>query len=684
LYLNGIDADNAKAIQEICTRNDKTISIQQLAQWTYVEQHEDRPDRMHLLVYSEGRPFVKKSSDQGRLGDKLDANEVPAIEVKGPGAIFYVSPSVHKNGYPYRIIGTNIPCLSNSFENDINNILKKYNIAYLLDDGNGIGGNGAPTNKIAIEELFKEDFMVYKDHNRHEALLRVMESLITRNKGILSLEQIKRLCNEWNNKHCVPPLDNTEFEKQWKCATKFIGKNNNNNNSDGSSSGAAEDDNNKDKKSKTEILLEITDSLLEEYTFKTMCDTEEIYYYDSERGIYAVGGENIIKARAEEMEPGLSNHQINEIIGHIIRRTYVDRREFDGDRDIINVKNGLLNIHTRELKEHNPEYLSLIQVPRIYDANARCPNIIKFWREVQNKNGLLLSKMFGYLLLKDCRYQTAFMFVGEGDNGKSVMLDLIEDFVGEENCSNIMLQDLATDKFMAAQLYNKLVNTYADISNNALVKTDRFKTLTAVDRIYARNIYQKPFPFRNFAKLIFSANEIPETFDSTYGYFKRWTILMFDRQFKRKMQDTRLRSKLTTEQELSGLLNIALAGLAKLIADNEFHSKDIETIKAEYERGATLVNNFVDEQCLVGQPSYYMVDYELRQAYYTYCKEKKNNAVPLSDGKFDGILEKTYGVIKDRLMVDKKKKQCYVGILTRAKFDELNTLELEKRRQSTL
>jgi putative DNA primase/helicase len=505
--------------------------------------------------------------------------------------------------------------------------------------------------------------------------MRAMESLIAKNRKLLSEERIKQLAREYNYDHCEPPLKDKDFEEQWECAKKFIGKNNNNDDNNSSS--------NNNKKSKTEILLEITDYLLDEYTFKTMKDIEEIYYYDSQHGIYVAGAESIIKARVEEIEPGISSHQVNEILNHIIRRTYTNRAEFDADKDIINVKNGLLNIYTHKLEKHTPEYLSLIQMPRIYDPNARCPNIIKFWREVQSKNGLLLSKMFGYLLLRDCRFQTAFMFVGEGDNGKSVMLDLIEDFVGQENCSNVMLQDLALDKFMAAQLHNKLVNTYADIPNNALVKTDRFKTLTAGDRIYARNIYQKPFPFRNFAKLIFSANEIPETFDSTYGYFKRWTILMFDRQFKRKMQDTRLRSKLRTEQELSGLLNIALAGLAKLIADNEFHSKDIETIKAEYERGATLVSNFIDEKCLL-QSSYYMVDYELRQAYYAYCREEKNNAVPLSDGKFDAILEKTYGVIKERLMVDKKKKQCYVGILTRAKFEELNTLELEKHKQETL
>jgi hypothetical protein len=62
LYLVGIDCDNAKAIDELCTQDDKTISLSQLAQWTLVEQHEDDRTKAHVLLYSH-KPFPKKSSD---------------------------------------------------------------------------------------------------------------------------------------------------------------------------------------------------------------------------------------------------------------------------------------------------------------------------------------------------------------------------------------------------------------------------------------------------------------------------------------------------------------------------------------------------------------------------------------------------------------------------------------------
>jgi hypothetical protein len=56
-----------------------------------------------------------------------------------------------------------------------------------LDDGNAGCSYQAP-----IEELFKEGAKILEGNNRHLGLLRAMESLIKRNKGILSLEEIRQ------------------------------------------------------------------------------------------------------------------------------------------------------------------------------------------------------------------------------------------------------------------------------------------------------------------------------------------------------------------------------------------------------------------------------------------------------------------------------------------------------------
>jgi hypothetical protein len=73
-----------------------------------------------------------------------------------------------------------------------------------------------------IQELFSPDFKIKAGNNRSGALLRVMESLISRNRNILSEIQILALSKEWNEEHCEPPLDNAKVIYQWNCAKGFL------------------------------------------------------------------------------------------------------------------------------------------------------------------------------------------------------------------------------------------------------------------------------------------------------------------------------------------------------------------------------------------------------------------------------------------------------------------------------
>ena len=216
LYLAFVDLDNQKAIDEFCTRNGVTTPLAELAKVMIIEQHRDDPTKAHAYCYST-HPFVKKSSDRtSDLSNKIDSNDIPAIEVKGLGehGIAYCTPSPHKNGHNYEIIGTTEPEIIDDLEQDIDSICKNCGIPYL---GNVDGKSLTP-----IQDLFKGDAKVYEGHNRHEALLRIMDSLIERNKGILTFGQIKKLANEWNLNHCSPPLNNQEEDKQWKAATKLL------------------------------------------------------------------------------------------------------------------------------------------------------------------------------------------------------------------------------------------------------------------------------------------------------------------------------------------------------------------------------------------------------------------------------------------------------------------------------
>ena len=107
-YLIGIDCDNLKAIEEICTRDGKTITLQELANWTRVEQHKDNPNKAHIYILST-KPFKNKGRDP-KFTELEEKNEVPAIEIKCEHLNMFTAPSIHQSGYPYEVLGVEGTC----------------------------------------------------------------------------------------------------------------------------------------------------------------------------------------------------------------------------------------------------------------------------------------------------------------------------------------------------------------------------------------------------------------------------------------------------------------------------------------------------------------------------------------------------------------------------------------------
>lgn len=167
-------------------------------------------------------------------------------------------------------------------------------------------------------------------------------------------------------------------------------------------------------------------------------------------------------------------------------------------------------------------------------------------------------------------FHKAIMMIGSGANGKSTVLRLLKSFLGETDCSAVSLQDLCKNRFAAAQLYHKLANICADLPSDGIENSGKFKTLTGDDFVNAEFKFQKAFCFENYAKLAFSANQIPKTQDDTIAYFRRWIIAAFNQVFLGKNCDPTIIKKLTTEKELSGLLNLTLEGLNRILLNGGF------------------------------------------------------------------------------------------------------------------
>ena len=236
--------------------------------------------------------------------------------------------------------------------------------------------------------------------------------------------------------------------------------------------------------------------------------------------------------------------------------------------DLLNLRNGLFDLGTEELRPHRPDHLSTIQLPIAYDPGAQCPAIDKFVAETFPEDAFELAfELAAFLMMADPSVQKAILLLGPGGNGKSVFLRLLQAMLGRENYATVPLQKLESDRFAASRLDGVLANICADLPASDLKGSSMFKGLTGGDRITAERKYHDSYDLEPFCKPIFSANAAPRTPDASDAFFDRWIVIPFERTFRgeaTEIPSRRLDATLQADGELSGALNRALAGVRRL------------------------------------------------------------------------------------------------------------------------
>lgn len=421
-----------------------------------------------------------------------------------------------------------------------------------------------------------------------------------------------------------------------------------------------------DRQAPQEQAFDLAEYLKIRFTFRTVNDTREIYFYDS--GGFLLNGERLIEIECARVAPDVKTSVVKEVIEIIKRTTPIDRDEFDKDIFILNVKNGLLNLKTGEFSRHTPDYPSLIQIPITYTKKATCRKIVRFLYNIMAdpRDVPLILEYVAYCLLRNSRLQKDLMLQGEADNGKSVLLALIRAFLGADNVSSKTMHQLTSNRFATSALFGKLANIFADISAKKLDDIEIFKSLGNIDRISAEKKNKDAFDFEPTAKLIFSCNVPPKpTEEMDDPYYRRWILVQvklrnldyFDRT--PVIRDSHLLDKLSTDEELSGLLNLVIISAKRLFQKWRFcKEQSTAEIREVYERLADPVKAWMDEKCELGKDKETEKE-RLHSDYIDYCWQKGYRRLSLSAL---GRELKRYGIYDAQRGTGKDRKRVWTGI----------------------
>jgi len=374
----------------------------------------------------------------------------------------------------------------------------------------------------------------------------------------------------------------------------------------------------------------MAEAILGVHSFLTLSDTKQVLWYDYPAGVYRFYGKTVIEKLAQKWMQKIgkkseaTNHFMAQVVGYIQRETYINRNELNRNQDIVVVKNGVIDLNSRKLLPQSKDYKATVALPVTYDVGADCPKITKFVEEVvQPKDRLLLWEIPAWCLTPYSGIQRLVILLGEGANGKTVYLEMLRMFLGRENCTAYSLQALTNNRFAIAGLYGKLANISPELPSTALRQAGPLKTLTGLDTVEAEKKFRDSFNFVNTAKMIFATNNPPEISEDTLAVWRRFIVIGFPFKFVGDRADKNLLAKLTTEKELSGLLNKALNALARLKSRGDFsYTMSVEDTRDKYLLASNPVAAFIEDRCEFDSWASIMKK-ELHDTFMQFCAENK-------------------------------------------------------------
>ena len=320
----------------------------------------------------------------------------------------------------------------------------------------------------------------------------------------------------------------------------------------------------------------------------------------------------------------------------------------DSEHRYVNCVNGLFDLKEKRLISHNKEIFTTYQLPVDYDPQAACPRFMQYLEEVFPSDtdafADLIGEILGYSMTTDTSFQKAFILIGTGANGKSVLIELLEALVGKESVSSVGFNELS-NSFSRSQLKDKLINVGAEIEFSTTANSSYFKQIVAGDTISAQEKYKPEYIFKPHCKLVYSTNGFPSTKDRSEGNYRRYLFIPFEVYFPEDKQDKQLIHKL--KAEMSGVLNFALSGMERLYKNGAFtapgKSKNMLT---EFKSTSSPLIMFFNEEVVQATDKEKISRSIFVKQYKEWCME--NSYKPMSTQRVSKELRDMYNVASVR------------------------------------
>jgi putative DNA primase/helicase len=351
-------------------------------------------------------------------------------------------------------------------------------------------------------------------------------------------------------------------------------------------------------------------------------------------------------------------------------RIPIHEPQLDPDPLLLNCLTGTIDLRTAEVREHRREDLISKLIPIAYDPRAECPTFMRFIHQIMGHTNPeaeptdetlqlveYLQIVFGCAATGKAE-KVLFIFYGEGNNGKTTLVEIIRaalgdrEYAGEVNIDSLMVRpkEAASNNAINSDLADlrgcRFVSS-SEVEQGQKLSLSRVKYLTGLGQIKARRLGQDWITFKPTHKIFVDANHKPIISDPNDAIWNRVKCVPFEVRIPDDQIDTELPAKLRAE--LPGILRWIVEGAMRYLKEGLGEPPVIVRTATEgYRHESDELAEFLEDRCIVRpeDKSLWVRVAELWPAYSGWA-ESTGQKYPLTKNDFDERI-KRLGCKQDR------------------------------------
>jgi P4 family phage/plasmid primase-like protien len=289
-------------------------------------------------------------------------------------------------------------------------------------------------------------------------------------------------------------------------------------------------------------------------------------------------------------------------------KTAISIEEFDKEKDVVCLNNGVINLKTGQFMEHDKSFMFTKKMNVAFDPDAKCPIYERFMDEIFLGETSIIAYMeqfVGMAIMGRTSENVFPILFGKGKNGKSTLTELMLSAFGDYGSSLpgdrlMSTRNNSSQDYFLADLKSKRLVIASETTLGKSLDASLIKYSTGNDTIKARQIYGKGFEFIPQFTMFLMTNNLPKIKDRSEGIWRRVKLIPFDYEIPVEKRIPDFKEVLIVE--LPGILNRWLASIKEIKTNGVMKTPDLILRRTEdYRTDEDLILNFVSEKCIISQ-----------------------------------------------------------------------------------